>query len=137
VNKNTLLPVLVGAVALVCVVAVNANLSILKKNLDVERFSRLDAERKLESAVRNTHRIQDELADAQQKLAGIQGIVSQGQSTSKNLKAQAEAQAQENEDLKQLIKKLQEDLAASQKAAMDEQSIITAQPVEPTAPVTQ
>src|SRR5262245_61482240 len=122
-NKNILLPIVVGGVALVCVFAANANQTILKKNLDIERFNRLDAERKLEATMKNTHRIQDELAEAKEKLAGIQDIVSEGQSASKQLKSQAEAQARENEELKQSIKKLQDELAASQKVPTDQPAI--------------
>lgn len=125
-NKNLLLPVLVGIVALACVLAVNANLSVLKRNLDMERFSRLDAERKLEAAMKNSHRIQDELINAKQKLESIQGIISEGESASKQLKMQAEARAKENEDLKQAIQRLQDELNASQKAALDQQAAMAA-----------
>lgn len=136
-NKNILLPGIVGVVALACVIAVNANLSVLKKNLDLERFSRLDAERKLEASLKNTRRIQDELSDAKQKLENVQSIVNEGQSTTKELKQQIEAEAQEKEDLKQAIKKLQAELAASQKAAEEQQAAIAAQPAAgPTVPAT-
>ncbi len=133
-NKNILLPVLVGVVALACLLAVNANLSALKKNLDIERYKRLDKERELDIALKNSRRIQDELSEAKHKLEGIQNIVSEGQSTTTQLKTEVESTAKENENLKQSIKKLQDDLTASQKAVQAAQQAVTAVPVAPATP---
>ena len=135
-NKNIILPVLVGVVVVACLLAVNANLSALKKNLDIERYKRLDKERELDIAIKNSRRIQDDLNQAKHKLEGIQNIVSEGQSAASQLKTEVASTAKENEDLRTAVKKLQDELSASQKAmaaAQQAAAAVSAVPVTPPA----
>ncbi len=125
-NKNILLPSFVGVAVLASVIAINANVSSMKKNIDLERYNRIEAERKLDMAMKNSQRLDEQLKDAKRKLEGIENIVSEGQSTANELKSKAAMSAKENEALKEAVKKLQDELAAAQKA---EQERVAAVPV--------
>ncbi len=126
-NKNILLPVIAGIAALGCLVAVNANYSAMKQKLTLERYNRLEAEKNLELIKRNSLRLEDQLTQAKQKLEGIQSIVNEGQSTASQLKSKVQVTSQENENLKASIKKLQDELASSQKAAAEKAAAMIAQ----------
>lgn len=116
-NKNIVLPGIVTVVIIACLLAVYANFGAMKQNLNLERYSRLDAERKLDVQIKNSRRLEDQLNDAKRRLEGIQDIVNEGQSTASQLKSTVEVTSKENENLKAAVKKLQDELAASQKAA--------------------
>lgn len=115
-NKNILLPIVVGVALFGCFLAVNANFGAMKQNLNLERYNRLDAERKLDAAIKNSNQLEQKLSDAKRKLEGIQNIVDEGQSAASELKSTVENTAKENAELKAAIKKMQDDM---QKAAAD------------------
>ncbi|MCB9771186.1 MAG: hypothetical protein H6754_01355 [Candidatus Omnitrophica bacterium] len=116
-NKSILLPAIVGIAVLACIIAVSTNLSALKKSIGLERYNRIEAERKLDAAVKNSILLDQQLVEARRKLDGIQNILSEGQNVTSQLKSTVEATSKENENLKATIKKLQDELIASQKAA--------------------
>ncbi len=125
-KKNILLPVIVGICVIACVIALNANFGAMKQRLNLEVYNRLETERKLDVAIKNSQRLNEQLKDAKRKLEGIESIVSEGQSARSQLKSTVEMTSKENEDLKQTVKKLQEDLAASQKAESERAQAIAA-----------
>lgn len=120
-NKNILLPIIVGIALLGCFLAVNANVGVMKKNLSLERYNRLEAERRLDAAIKNSSQLEQKLSETKRKLDGIQNIVDEGQSTASELKATVDTTAKENSELKAMIKKMQDDLqkAAEEKAAAE------------------
>lgn len=128
-NKKILLPSILGIAVVACAIAVNANFGAMKQNIRLEQYNRLEAERKLDTAIKNSQRLDEQLKEAKRKLQGIQNLVSEGESTTNQLKSTVEATSKENEDLKQTVKKLQEDLAASQKLVAERQA--AAVPVAP------
>lgn len=137
-NKNILLPIIVGVALLGCFLAVNANFGALKQNLNLERYNRLEAERKLDKAMKDSYQLEQKLSDAKRKLEGIQNIVDEGQSAANELKSTVENTAKENAELKLTIKKMQEDLekaaAASQRAAADAAAEAAAKALPATVP---
>ena len=116
-NKSILLPVILGIAVLACIIAVSTNLGALKKSIVSERYKRIDAEQKLDTAIKSSILLDQQLAEAKRKLDGIQNIISEGQNVTSQLKSTVEATSKENENLKATVKKLQDDLIASQKAA--------------------
>lgn len=128
-NKNILLSCVLGVAFLACAFAVNANMDAMKKNINLERYNRLEAERKLDVSLKNTQRLDEQLKDAKRKLQGIQSIVTEGETITNQLKSTAESTSKENESLKATIKQLQEELAASQKAAAANAQAVSAVPV--------
>lgn len=124
-NKGILLPAIVGIAVLACIIAVGTNLGALKKSIVLERYNRIEAERKLDAAIKNSIFLDQQLAEAKRKLDGIQNILSEGQSVTSQLKSTVDATSKENENLKATVKKLQDDLAASQKAAQAAAQVVT------------
>ncbi len=128
-NKNILLPSVIGISVIGCAVALNVNFGAMKQRISLEVYNRLETERKLDIAIKNSQRLDEQLKDAKRKLQGIENIVSEGRSAESQLKSTIETTLKENEDLKQTVKKLQEDLAASQKAASERaQAVSVSQP---------
>ncbi len=130
-KKSIVLPLIVSAVVLASLLAINANWGALKQKLTLEQGKRLVAESKLDAAVKTSRHLEDQLADAKKRLEGIQNIVNQGQSTANQLKSTVETTAKENENLKMAIKKLQDDLAASQKAEAQKAAVLATVPADP------
>lgn len=139
-NKNILLPIIVGIALLGCFLAVNANFGAMKQNLNLERYNRLDAESKLDAAVKKSAKLEQQLTDAKRKLEGIQNIVDEGQSVTSELKSTVESTTKENSELKLAIKKMQEELekAATERAAAEAAAkSAAAAPAIPAAPASQ
>ena len=121
-NKNIFLPIIIGVALLGSFLGVNANFGAMKQNLNLERYNRLDAERNLDAAIKNSNQLEQKLGDAKRKLEGIQNVVDEGQSAASELKATVENTAKENSELKVMIKKMQDDLeqnAAAERAAAE------------------
>lgn len=127
-NKNILLSSVLGVAFLASAFAVNANMDAMKKNINLERYNRLEAERKLDMSIKNTQRLDEQLKDAKRKLQGIQSIVTEGETTTNQLKSTVESTSKENENLKLVVKQLQEELAASQKAVAQSAQAVPAAP---------
>ena len=124
-NKKNLLFSILALSLLACVILVNTQISAFKENINVERYNRLQAEQKLDAEIKNSQRLETQLKDANRKIVGIQSIVNQGQSTASQLKSTVEVTSKENEELKAAVKKLQDELAASQKAATEHAAAAT------------
>lgn len=132
-NKNILLPVIVGITLLGCFLAVNANFGAMKQNLNLERYNRLDAERKLDAAMKSSRQLEQQLSESKRKLEGIQNIVSEGQSVATELKSTVESTERENSDLKLAIKKLQDDLQKATAQAQQAAAAVAATTATPPA----
>ncbi len=132
-NKKMLLPAFVGIALLACAIAVNANMNVLKQKITLEQGNRLVAESKLDAAIKNTQSLDQQLKEAKRKLENIQNIVSEGQSTASQLKSTVEVTSKENEALKAAVKKLQDQLAASQQVAAQQAAAAAAVVTPPVA----
>lgn len=127
-KNNLILPVSIGVAILGCVLAVSANINAIeiKKNLEKERYQRMDVERRLQDSMQKAGFVQRELGHAERKISDIQNIINAGQASTNQLKSQMESTAKENEALRQSVKKLQDDLNVAAAAQAQSEAAVTA-----------
>ena len=99
--KNSVLPVAVGVALISCLLAVFANInsSKLGKNLDEERYKRLNAEQELQQFQQKLSAVETELGRAKSKMMNIEQILTDGRVIEEELKNELEAVRQEKEEL--------------------------------------
>ena len=116
--KNITVPVAVAIAIIGCVLAVNAsvNMSRIDQTLEQERFNRLAAEQKLQTAQKTIKQMLSELEDSRKKIKNIEEIINQGRSTTSDLQAQLEKEAQEKTKLMGQVQQLQQTLGQLEKA---------------------
>ena len=101
--KKFTLPVAVGVGILGCVLAVSANVTTneMRKTLEKERYSRILAEEKLQTASAKINALTKDIADSANKIASIEEILNVGNTANSELKAQLDALVKQNEALRQ------------------------------------
>ena len=116
--KNITVPVAVAIAIIGCVLAVNAsvNMSRIDQVLEQERFNRLSAEQKLQTAQKNIKQLVAELEDSRKKIKNIEDIINQGRTTTSDLQAQLQKEAEEKAKLMGQVQQLQQTLGQLEKA---------------------
>lgn len=123
-NKSVFLPIVFGIAIVGCLIAVTANFGAMEQTLNRERYNRMDIEQKLDQQVKKSLALNAQLNEANAQLEGIQKIVNKDQALASQLKETVNVTSRENEDLKAVVKKLQDELAARQKIAEDRSAAV-------------
>ena len=107
--KKMTLPVAVAVAIIGCVLAVSANVTASKaqESLNQERFRRMSIEENLQTALSKIKSLQGQLAEKQEKIDSIEGILNQGNSALADKEKQLQSMAQQKQALEEQLKALQ------------------------------
>jgi peptidoglycan hydrolase CwlO-like protein len=116
--KNLTVRISVVVAVIGCVLAVLASVNMGKTNTSLaeERYKRISAEQNIQQANIYIQQQRAQLAETQNKLKGIEGIINQGQSTASTLKSQLEEKEAQTQSLQAQIAQLQQSLEQLQGA---------------------